>query len=722
MARVPTHSTMDAQQPVSRLRRLFRSVRFLMVASGTVFVLAVNGLIAYSLLLQRNAALDRVEMDVEKLALMLEDRAAHTLFGVDRLFTDIAHQLNRQLASGSTGPGPVNETLRMLRAGFPQIANILVLGPDGQILNHSGREEAASLAFADRSYFTLQRDRTDVGLYIGQPIVNQFSPDAPVVPLSRRWGKRDGTFNGVIVILIDLQVLGMRLAEHSVGTRGTVTLAAADGMILLSTPPNRIRSLVDWPEVQGDLRAGVLRNTVILTDPIDGERRIVAFRRLSEAPLVVVASASQTEALASWWRTATLHGALALAATLAIMLMTWHMTEQHTRHEQDRDRLDRLSRRVRGILDSMVDAVVTIDVHGRIETFNPAAESLFGYRREEAIGQSVRLLIPSAVRHDHGGWTPDPQTAGDPRNGGADREVMAQHRDGSFFPMTLAVSELRLGSHGAEEEERVFVGVIRDITRRKQHEAELLASRSQAEMANRAKSEFLSNMSHELRTPLNAIIGFSEILDSEFFGKLNERQKSCARDIHDSGQHLLAIVNAVLDMAKIESGRYELNEERIDPNQIIDQCLRALRDRADESGLVLTLTVPRPVPPVWVDRRAFRQVINNLLSNAVKFTPSGGQVTVSVRIEEDGGLAIAVSDTGIGIPEDFMDHLFQPFRQADTSISRRYDGTGLGLSISKNLMELHGGSLGCESTVGVGTTMTMRLPAGRIIRKDIMAA
>ncbi|MBK3734393.1 PAS domain-containing sensor histidine kinase, partial [Azospirillum brasilense] len=269
---------------------------------------------------------------------------------------------------------------------------------------------------------------------------------------------------------------------------------------------------------------------------------------------------------------------------------------------------------------------------------------------------------------------------------------------------------------------RVFVGVIRDVTKRRQQEAELLASKSQAEMANRAKSEFLANMSHELRTPLNAIIGFSEILDSEFFGALNERQKSCAKDIHDSGKHLLDIVNAVLDMSKIEAGRYELSEEMIDPCEAVAQCLTMVRDRAADNGVDLRNGVTGGLPAIWVDRRAFKQVLLNLLSNAVKFTPEGGSVTLAARVEEDGALALSVADTGVGIPKAFMEHLFQPFRQADNSASRQFEGTGLGLSISKNFMELHGGSLTCDSTLGAGTVMTLRLPAERVMKPEDTAA
>ena len=279
--------------------------------------------------------------------------------------------------------------------------------------------------------------------------------------------------------------------------------------------------------------------------------------------------------------------------------------------------------------------------------------------------------------------------------------------------MTIAVSALGAADDGDAPERSTFVGVIRDNTKRKQYEAELLASKTAAELANRAKSEFLANMSHELRTPLNAIIGFAEVLDSEFFGPLNGRQKACAKDIHESGARLLEVVNAILDMSRIESGLYELNEEAINPAEVVAQCLNTLRARAEEGGVELVNYVGASLPAVWVDRRAYRQVVFNLLSNAVKFTPPGGRVEVSAEIASEG-LALQVSDNGPGVPEEFRPNLYHPFRQADNSASRRYESIGLGLSIAQNLMKLHGGTLTYENRLGGGASFIAALPAQRL--------
>ena len=254
----------------------------------------------------------------------------------------------------------------------------------------------------------------------------------------------------------------------------------------------------------------------------------------------------------------------------------------------------------------------------------------------------------------------------------------------------------------------VWDGIILDATRLKKANLELSA-------ANRAKSEFLANMSHELRTPLNAILGFSEIMRDEHFGDLgNSLYREYAADIHQSGTHLLEVINDILDLAKIEAGKLELNEETIEPISLVESCMRLVRERADAHAITLKQVLPENLPHLTGDARKLKQTLINLLSNAVKFTPDGGEVTVSAKIDADGTLAITVTDTGIGIPEDHLAKVFDPFAQVDGGLDRQYEGTGLGLPLSKAMVELHDGELTLESTVGIGTTATLRLPPSRV--------
>jgi len=236
-----------------------------------------------------------------------------------------------------------------------------------------------------------------------------------------------------------------------------------------------------------------------------------------------------------------------------------------------------------------------------------------------------------------------------------------------------------------------------------------------AEAASHAKTEFLANMSHELRTPLNAIIGFSEIIKSEMLGPLGvERYRFYAQDIFDSGHHLLAVINDILDISKVEAGEFELNEEETDLAHVIDQSLRLVRERAKTKRLAIEVALDPDAPFVLVDQRLIKQCLINLASNAVKFSPGPGRVSVASRIDADGSLAISVTDTGIGIAEEDIAKVLQPFSQVESAFSRSHEGTGLGLPLAKSFIEVHGGSLEIQSTIGTGTTVILRLPAHRL--------
>ncbi len=237
-----------------------------------------------------------------------------------------------------------------------------------------------------------------------------------------------------------------------------------------------------------------------------------------------------------------------------------------------------------------------------------------------------------------------------------------------------------------------------------------------AKEANRAKTEFLANMSHELRTPLNAIIGFSEVIEHEILGKAASNPKCVgyARDINNAGCHLLNVINDILDIAKIEIGRLELDEGVFDLENNLDSCVKLLAEQAGKNGVALTRTTPVPLPNFRGDEKKFKQVILNLLSNAIKFTPEGGRVTLEAEVEEGGALCVAVIDTGIGIAPEDLAKVMAPFMQVESVHSRKYEGTGLGLPISRALTELHGGELLLTSKVGAGTTITARFPATRV--------
>jgi signal transduction histidine kinase len=244
---------------------------------------------------------------------------------------------------------------------------------------------------------------------------------------------------------------------------------------------------------------------------------------------------------------------------------------------------------------------------------------------------------------------------------------------------------------------------------------DLVAARDAADAANLAKSQFLANMSHELRTPLNAIIGFSEMLTKGIVGPLSPKQDEYAEIINKSGNHLLEIINEVLDLAKIDAGKAELHEKPTDPISIAQACLEIVKEHAYAGVLSLSMKSEGPIPALLADARRLKQILLNLVSNAIKFTEPGGSVTVAVRRTEDGGVAFEIRDTGAGMTAAEIQTAMQPFGQVDAGLNRSREGTGLGLPLARSLTELHGGSLHIESEKGRGTTAIVAFPAARVL-------
>lgn len=243
-----------------------------------------------------------------------------------------------------------------------------------------------------------------------------------------------------------------------------------------------------------------------------------------------------------------------------------------------------------------------------------------------------------------------------------------------------------------------------------------IAARDHAVAANRAKSEYVACLSHELRTPLNAIVGFSDMLMNGVAGKAGDaKQLEYCKNINESGRHMLVLLNDILDLAKVEAGKLDLHERIVDVERFTTSCTTLITKRVQEGGLTLRRNIPNDIPALRADECKLKQILLNLLSNAVKFTPNGGSVSLTARIDADRCFAFEVADTGIGIAREDMCEILAPFAKVNSDLSQTSDGAGLGLTLTKNLVELHGGILEVESEVGTGTTVTVRFPAGRIV-------
>jgi PAS domain S-box-containing protein len=304
------------------------------------------------------------------------------------------------------------------------------------------------------------------------------------------------------------------------------------------------------------------------------------------------------------------------------------------------------------------------------------------------------------------------------------RQALAPGDDlSAFMAGRFAIGAVRLakGGHKTWIERRRALWRTAAVTELKGRELALAQAKAKADEANQAKSNFLATVSHELRTPLNALIGFSDIMRNRLFGSLGDsRYEEYAADIHASAEHLLSLINDLLDASKAEAGRLGLAEEEVDPVEVIDAALRLSREQARQCGVGLheppCLEPGRAeLPRLLADRQRLTQILLNLLSNAIKFTPNGGRVDIDARVDDDGSFVLEVRDTGIGIAEADIPKVMTPFVQADSSLSRRFNGTGLGLPLSKWLAELHGGHLHLDSRLGGGTTATVRLPKARVL-------
>jgi two-component system sensor histidine kinase/response regulator len=355
--------------------------------------------------------------------------------------------------------------------------------------------------------------------------------------------------------------------------------------------------------------------------------------------------------------------------------------------------------RIRGIVETAADAIITINENGIIQSYNSAAEQVFGYSPLEAIGENVSLLMPSPYQEEHDGYLQRYLDGHTSTIFGKSRELVGKRKDGTNFPMELSVSEITVGTC------HTFTGIVRDISDRKQHEQDLREAKERAEMAVTAKSQFLATMSNEIRTPMNGVIGMTGLLLET---PLSTQQRQFAETVRSSGETLLKIINDILDFSKIEAGKLEFELIPFDLRTTLEESLELLAEAAGKKNLELVGLVFANVPTALQgDPGRLRQIFMNLIGNAIKFT-SAGEIIVKISSHEEGhdtvSIRVEVLDSGEGIPSDVLPKLFRPFSQADSSTTRRHGGTGLGLAICKQLVHQMSGEIGVNNRSEGGST------------------
>ncbi|MFQ5534844.1 MAG: PAS domain S-box protein [Sphingomonadales bacterium] len=362
------------------------------------------------------------------------------------------------------------------------------------------------------------------------------------------------------------------------------------------------------------------------------------------------------------------------------------------------------------IIEGTSDLVAMIDKQGSILYLNSAGRKMLGIGIHEDVANFNLMDFHTDRSRDYVREEGLPIVA---RDGIWRGETVFISRDGD----EMLTSQLIISHRESGSNLEFYSTIARDMTERTRHIEELSTAKERAEIANRAKTEFLANMSHELRTPLNAIIGFSKMMQDKLFGELGTPQyEEYTTSIYDSGKHLLGVINDILDLSKIEAGKFEIDEYPVEIGAVIEWCMNTVKPRVQAKQQKLSVDMPEKQPLLMGDERVLRQIVLNLLSNSAKFTSEHGSIGMRVTVEDEG-LTISVTDTGIGIPQEKMGQIFQPFGQADGTLSRQFGGTGLGLSITKSLVEMHDGTIDLESEVGVGTRVTLRFSSTRLINQ-----
>ncbi|BAI73253.1 two-component sensor histidine kinase [Azospirillum sp. B510] len=663
-----------------------------------VAVIAGFWLVAYADLERtRDRAIQDGLRQTANLSILLEEDAR-------RAMVVAGYTLRAVAAEGTIPAYLLGET-----AGVPGAAagpgaamrSLLIVERDGRVRQSAGLDEVARIADGPLAEAVHGESAAFIGPYRQ---ADGGWRAAVVRPLTNG--------SAMAVAVIDLDRFTRLYATQNIGPLSIILFYREDGTVLAhsrGSMPFLDENRAFFASVLPRLPAGEVTRTLSGFDPTEGRERIGTVRRVAGWPLYVYVRIRTDDVLAGWYNDRLKRILETAAVSVVVTLLALLALRQLGRLETTTQALRASERRSQALFDSSFQVMGLLSPDGQVLGLNrPAcalaglpADALVGNRAWEIRGWARTDELATAFRHSI-------EKAASGRFVRYETDVVT---DGATRVMDVTIKPV------FDEKGTVTVLVVeaRDITERVEAAERLAAALDQAEAANRAKSAFLATMSHELRTPLNAIIGFSDIMLHELFGPLGSpRYRDYVRHVQNSGRHLLDLINDVLDMSKLEAGRYTLDESWLEPADAIETCRALAAIPADAGGVTLEVDCPPCLPKLLADERALRQVLLNLLSNAVKFTPRGGRVTVSALREEDGGIAITVRDTGIGIPADALARILEPFQQADSSIPARFGGTGLGLSICRDLMALHGGGLSLDSEPGCGTAATIRFPVCRV--------
>ena len=672
-------------------------------------------------------AISHARQEMSRLSVVLAQQTARSIQAVDLVLQETQARVHAtgiesdEQFKREMGSKELHEFFAQRLKSLPQASGLGLIGADGRIVSGANSWPTPAIDLSDRDYYIHFREYDDRDIFISEPARGRMT-GAWTLFLSRRIDGPHGEFLGIAVGLVSLGYL--EEFYRAVTSEGdAIALYRRDGAMLVRHPHveemigRKLPSQAKW-------YAAVANGGAAYRAPglIAGSPRIVAVRPLHEYPLVINASVSEDAALAGWRRDAVLIDLAAAAAAIGFAVLFHALAARSRKLERQATELRLVADALRNSETRFHDFALTSSdwfwETDRQHRFTHTSDEIRGFGQDptRVIGHTRQELALDSEKDDDK-WRE--HTA-----------ILDRHEVFRDFVYALRFEDgieriVSISGKPVFDPAGQFLGYrgsARDMTEKILAERSLREAKIAAEAANIAKSQFLANMSHELRTPLNAIIGFSEMLALGVTGPLPPQQQEYAQLITNSGKHLLQIVNDLLDLAKIDAGRAGLEEQRIDVSRFVNACAEMVRNQAHAAGLGLSLECEPELPMLCADPRRLKQVLLNLLSNAIKFTEPGGCVALGVRRTDDGGVALYVRDTGVGMTADEIAIALEPFGQADAGLARRHDGTGLGLPLAQSLMEMHDGSLRIDSRKGGGTTVTALLPASRVIAAAVLAA